>query len=369
MILKNNLKDGLDVISRTGGEGLSTLPILKNFLMETVDNKIKLSATNLEIAATCFVSGKIVEDGGITIPLNIFNSIINNIQNERINLESNEDSLIIKTDNYEAKIQGIKKEEFPIIPGIGNDAFCFEINGNLLREVLSFVVGAAQVSDLRPEMGGILFNFQSTFLKLAATDSFRLAEKTVNENQFKTEAENRLKIIIPLKTINEVIRIFKKGNDKISVYVDNNQVLFRDENVELVSRIIGGDFPDYEVIIPQELKTEVILNRDELINAIKLTSSFTDRLNEVRLVIKEKAKNVEIFSSGQGLGENKYLIPAKIKGPSLEAVFNWKYLIDGLKVFSSENVNLGLNGDDKPAIIKSLNDASSFYILMPIKAE
>ena len=368
IVLRNNLKDGLDAIGRVVGDTGSTLPILKNFLMETVDGRIKFSATNLELAVTCFVSGKIVEAGSITIPLNIFASVVNNLQSERVSLETIGDHLVAKTDNYEAKIQGIKKEEFPIIPKPNNHQYFIEVAADSLRDALSSVMGAAQIAGLRPELNSVLFDYQISVLKLVATDTFRLAEKTLTESQFKANIDKTFKAIIPLKTINEVARIFKEDKEKVGFYFDPSQVLIKNENMEIISRLANGDFPDYQPIIPRETETEITLSRNELINALKLTGSFTDRLSEVRLVVRDGAKNIEIYSSNQALGENRYLIPAKIKGAPLEAVFNWRYLMDGLKGLSAEGISLGLNGSDRPATVRTPGDASYLYILMPIKA-
>jgi len=303
----------------------------------------------------------------LIIPFNIFNSIITNLQTERINLDSKDNYLIIKTDNYQAKIHGNTKEEFPIIPQINSQAF-LEFPTAVLKKTLSSVISAAQISEVKPELSGILFDFQVNSLKLAATDSFRLAEKNIINTQFKSNIEQGFKVIIPLKTIQEVNRIFKEEDDQISVYFEPNQVLFKTENSEIISRLISGDFPEYQTIIPQSSETEIVLNKEQLINAIKLTSSFTDRLNEVKISVKESAKNIEVFSFNQILGENQYLIPAKIKGTPLEIVFNWRFLLDGVKVLDSENIFLGLNGDNKPVLIKSPGDISYFYILMPIKS-
>ncbi len=369
IILKSNLKEGLDAIGKVGGDTSTTLPILRNFLMETADGRVKLSATNLELATTSFVSGKVVEGGDLTLPFNIFNSIINNLQSERINLEKDGESLVIKTDNYHAKIQGIKKEEFPIIPGINNGQLGLEVPISVLKEAFLSIISAAQISDVRPELNGILFDFQINLLKLAATDSFRLAEKTIYENQFKSGVNKRFKAVIPLRTIFEVTRTLKGGEGSmVGIYFDPNQVLFKTDSLEIISRLASGEFPDYQPIIPKNVETEVVASRDELVNALKLTGSFTDRLNEVKVFVKDKSKNVEVFSSNQSLGENRYLIPAKIKGAPLEIVFNWRFLLDGVKSLTSESVVLGFSADNKPVLIKPPEDASYFYILMPIKA-
>ncbi|MEK7555564.1 MAG: DNA polymerase III subunit beta [Patescibacteria group bacterium] len=366
IILRSNIKEGMGVIDKIIGENLN-LPVLKNFLIETVENKIKLSSTNLELAITNFVSGKIIEEGSLTVPINIFTSIINNLQTERINLEVKDNNLIIKTDNYQAKIQGIKKEEFPIIPKIGNNQRFLEIPTSILKQSLFSVISAAQFSNIRPELNGVLFDFQINSIKLAATDSFRLAEKTITNDQFKTDINKQFKTIIPLKTIQETIRTIKDNDGKTEIYFDSNQVLFKNNDLEIISRLIDGEFPDYQAIIPESIETEAIINREQLINAVKLASAFIDRLNEIKITIKEKTKNIEVYSAGQSLGENQYLIPAKIKGPSLEIIFNWRFLLDGLKNLDSEDVILGLNGNNKPVVIKSPNNISYFYILMPIK--
>lgn len=367
--MKTNLKEGLNILGKIGFEN-STLPILRNFLIETLENKIKLSSTNLEIAVISYVPAKIIKDGELTVPSNTISSIINNLNNERVNLEIKDNNLTIKTENYNAKIQGVKKEEFPIIPKIENSKDFIEISSILLKEAFLFVINAAQITSLKPELNGILFDFQYNLIKLAATDSFRLAEKTINSNDFKSNIEKKVKIIIPLRTINELIRIIQdKNEEKIQIYLDSNQILFKAEKFELISRIINGDFPDYQPIIPEATTTEININKNELINALKLTSSFTDRLNEIKIKIKEGAKNIEIYSASSGLGENQYLIPAKIKGDSVEIVFNWKFLFDGIKNIEGDNITIGLNGDNKPVIIKSASNQDYFYILMPIKAE
>ena len=370
IILKNYLKIGLEVVGGVINENTNTtLPILKNFLIETIDNKIRLSTTNLELAVTYFVPGKIIENGSLTIPFSIFNSIINNLWVDRINLEVEENNLIIKTDNYQAKIQGIKKDEFPILPQIKEKNNFFKISVSIFKKALLSLISAAQFSEIKPELNGVLFDFQLNFLKLAATDSFRLAEKTIINTQFESNLEQGFKAIIPLKTIQEITKALKEKNDnKLDIYFDQSQIFLRNENIEIISRLVNNNFPDYQSIIPQSFETEIVLGKEQLINAIKLTSSFTDKLNEVKILIKEKSKNIEIRSSNQVVGENQYLIPAKISGRPLEIIFNWRFILDGIKNLESENVFIGFNGDNKPALIKPPADISYFYILMPVKS-
>lgn len=366
IVLKNNLKEGLDAVSRTVGEKIN-LPILKNVLIDGEDGKIKIFATNLETAIIKEVSGKIIEPGKITVPFDVLFNIISNVPGERINLETKKSNLFLKTDNYEASIQGVNSDEFPIIPKIKKDKNFLEIQGAILKEGMNKIINACQISELRPELSGILFNVEGEAIKLTATDSFRLAEKTIPSSQFKNHFADKVKkIIIPLKAVQEATRSLEE-NSSIKIFIDDAQILFQSETIEIISRLIDGQFPDYEQIVPKEVDAEILLNRDELISALKLVSVFSSRNNEVSIKIQENKKTLEIYSVDSALGENKYLIPIKIKGESSGVAFNWRYFVDGLKNVGLENVFLGLQGDARPAIIKSTNDPSYFYVLMPIK--
>lgn len=369
ILLKENFKKGLLVVGKSPTTNLS-LPILKNILIKT-DTKIQLTATDLEIAITHFLSGKIIEAGGITIPINTITEIINNLKNEKINLEIKNKNLFIKTDNYEALLQGINEEEFPIIPKIKNTKNFIEVNSKSLADSFESVILAAPTSDIRPEIFGVLFNFELGSIKLTTTDSFRLAEKSITQDQFKTNIESGFKIIIPLKTIDNLIRIIRQIQiETVKIYLDQNQILFCIEDTEIISRLIGGTYPDYQQIIPKEIKTKIVCNNQELINALKISSAFVSRSNEIKITANKEKGLLEIFSQDSSLGENRYTLPAKIGGPTHAASFNWKYLLDGLRSIKDEDLILGISdgpGEVKPAIIKPAKDTSFFYILMPIK--
>jgi len=366
IILKDNFKKGLSCVERIVADNTS-LPILKNILIKIIDNKIKISATNLELGIEKFISGKILEDGSLTVPFLILNNIISNTDSDRINIEKEGDNIIIKTDNYKAKIQGIQEDEYPIIPKIKNKEKNIEINTDIVKNAFLEIINAAQFSEIRPEISGVLFDFQSTVFKLVATDSFRLAEKTIYDHQFKTNFNQGFKVIIPLKTAQEIIKIFP-DDVSMKIYIDENQILFENEDQKLISRLIEGQYPDYEQIIPKTTETEIILSKEKIKNAVKLVSSLSGKINDIKLSIKNNSKTVEVYSSNNQLGENNYLIPAKIKGPEFDKItFNWRYLLDAIKPIKTENIFMGVNGDNKPTIIKSPEESSYFYILMPIK--
>lgn len=366
IILKNNLLEGLFSVERSVSENIN-LPILKNILFITENNKIRITATNLELATTHHLSGKIIEEGKTCVPFSIFYNIIRNLNTERIQLEKKDNNLNIKTDNYEAVIYGQNHEDFPIIPTVTSSQPAIVFKNAAFKDAVSKVIIAAQYSEIRPEISGILIKHKDNFLKLVATDSFRLAEETLPSDVYQLKTKD-IELIVPLKTAQELLRIVNNEDSDIRMFVDANQVLFKTENQEIISRIIDGQFPDYEAIIPKEIKHEADVNRQELINAVKLTSVFTSRANDIVIRIGENKKFLEVFAAESQLGENRYLVPIKLRGDKFSVVFNWRYLLDGLKIHKTEEIVLGVNGSDKPAVIKSAEDRSIFYVLMPIKS-
>lgn len=365
VILKSNLKNGLDIVGKAIGTNLN-LPVLGSVLIKAEGNQIQLSATNLELAIVRNVFGKVIEEGAAVVPYNTISSIVNNIASERVHLEkTRQGNLEFKTDNYTATIQGINEKEFPIIPKIEKKSGGIEIDVPVFRDSLAKVVIAGEATDLRPEIAGVLFVGESSSLKLAATDSFRLAEAKILGSQVRTKNKESFEVTVPIKTSQELVRAMD-DEDIVSFYVENNQALFETENTALISRLIEGSFPDYSSIIPKDIDTKIVIKREELINALKLASSFASKSNDVRIKVKDK-KVIEVYSSDNAVGENNYLIPAKIDGPVVESIFNWKYLLDGVRAVIGKEIMLGLSGTDKPALIKDPGDDSYFYILMPIK--
>lgn len=364
-VLKNNLKNSLDAVSKIVGENAS-LPILKNVLINAENGKINIISTDLETAVIKTVAGKIMEDGQITVPFTVFNNVINNIQSERIDIENKGLNILVKTDSYEAKIQGMNYEEFPIIPKIGAKEEYIEIKGDILKESILSVMSAAQISELRPEISGVMLDVDGDTIKFVATDSFRLAEKTIYSSDFTNNFERGFKMIIPLKPAQEIVRIIT-DKDTFKVYSDESQIMVKNDDITLITRLIDGKFPEYTPIIPKNVSTNLEISRNELIGALKLVSSFSPKNNEVIFRIIPDQKLLEVYSADNLLGENKYLIPAKITGEPLNVSFNWRFILDGLKNMDAESVSIGLQGDVKPSVIKWPQDNSYIYIVMPIK--
>jgi DNA polymerase-3 subunit beta len=362
--IRSNIKDAVSVVEKAVGEN-TNLPILKNILIEAENNTITFTATNLEIAITHRVAGKVIEDGKVTVPLSLFSSLIGNIQSDRLNFEKKENNLEVATDNYSAVINGLPPDDFPTPPKIKNEDGHIEIKNAFLKEAIQQVTVASQYSDLRPELNSVLFNFSLESLVLASTDGFRLAEKSIPANLFTVKKKEPFRMLVPLRTALEAARIMR-DEEMVRVYQDENQVLFKSDQTELISRLVEGSFPDYSAIVPHEFAAEIVVERDEFLNAIKLAGVFGQKNSEVKMKVHQNKKAIEISSADQALGENNHILPAKIKGDIPEVFFNWRYLSDPMKSIKTEDVFLGLQEDAGPALIRATTDASYYYVLRPI---
>lgn len=365
IVIKSNLKEGLSIIQGGVGESLN-LPVLRYAILEAEQDKIKLTATNLELSITSMVSGKVIEGGKVGVPVGTLLSLINNIQTERISLQSKKGQVTLKTDNYEASIQSIPVDDFPVIPTLKEKSLFFEINGEEFKESLAQVAVATQFSDLRPELNSILFDFSIDSLKLAATDSFRLSERTISNTHIKTNLEERFRALIPLRACYELIKIIS-GEGEVGIYFSGNQVFFESDKFELVSRLTEGNFPDYTQVLPKKYVSEVVVNREKLMNGLKLAGVFGGQSNEARIKILPGAKTLEVESSSQDIGDNRYVLPVKATKETSGVAFNGRYLLDALKAIKTEDVFIGINEEERRAsLVKSSTNDAYLYILMPI---
>lgn len=364
IVIKDNLKEAIGAASQIKA-GEQNLPILKNFLLSVEEGKIFLRATNLELGVEYEIPGKVIEEGSATMPIGVFYTIINSLQSDRINIETKDTQTIIKTDNYEATLQGLPVDDFPILPTIQESNSFLEIKGEILKDAFQEVSIASQMSDLRPELYNILFHFSVSDLILAGTDSFRLAEKTIPLNLFTTTFEEEFKALIPLPTIQELIPLL--GEESVKIYRDDHQILFTTKNWNIVSRLHTGTFPHYEPIIPKDFKSEITLHKGEFQEALKLSSVFSGQLQEVVLKVEEDKKFLQVLSQNQTIGQNTYRLGIKTSKPvSFEVVFNARYIGEVLKIIGGDEVSIGFTEETKPILIKSPKDATYIYILMPV---
>lgn len=371
LILQEKLKEGLNTVERVSSKSLS-LPILNNILVSTEKNFLNLAATDLEIGINWWALTKIEKEGKITIPARLFSSFINLLPNKKINIKTENDTLFIECENYKTRIKGLSAEEFPIIPKIDKGEF-------ISLDVLSFCQSLNQVADFavpsatRPEISGIYFSLQKNLLILAATDSFRLGEKRIflkNNSVLKKDYS----LILPQRAAKEIVNIFGEKKGELKIYFSPNQIMFEfpleetpHPQIQLVSRLIEGGYPNYREIIPKKYTTQLVLDKNEFLNQIKTASLFSGKINEVKIKVAPSKKEIEIFSQSPEVGEHQSFVPGKIKGEGLEVSFNHHFLLDGLLNIKSSEVIFELSGDSGPGVLKPVGDESYIYVVMPIK--
>lgn len=379
---QENLHYGLSMVGNIINNN-PNLPILSNILIKTENRIIILSATNLEIAVNCIIRGKVEKEGNFTVPVRIFLDYVNLLNKGQINLELDQNNLKITSSNNKTKIKGESAEDFPIIPKIKKEAG-YTVNINDLKEAIAQVIFSAAISSPRPEINGLVFNFDSQNKKLtiAATDSYRLAEKIIKLQPLVDNIANR-KIIIHNKTLQELLRILnnlkniKNEKTKVKIYLsDDNQILFAfpdseigtDDSIEFFSRLIEGDYPEYKEIIPKEYNTKVIINKQDLIKTVKSNSLFTQSgANSIKLEFSAKENQLTIFSDNAQAGESFSKLPIKIEGEKNEITLNYRYLLDGLQHIDGDEVILKIIDKDTPCLLKPIDQKDYLYIIMPIK--
>ncbi len=369
--LQENLKQGLALVSHVAGKNVN-LPILNNVLIKAEEGKIKLIATNLEIGITSAVRGKIEGDGAYTVNSKILADCINLLPNKKVGLEQKDGHLLIDCENYQAKANGQSAEEFPLIPEVDRKNY-FSAPAEEVKKAITQVIFSAASSETRLELSGVLFVFSGGGLTMTATDSYRLAEKKI---QVKSNNQEEKKIIVPAKTLQELLRVLSVGLDdgventggEIKFYISDNQILFTYGSTELVSRLIEGQYPDYQQIIPSSGKTKIAIDRQELIRAVKMASLFSKTgINDVNLDFPLGKDQVVISSVSGQTGENITNLPAKVTGDDNSIVVNFRYLLEGLNNMENEIVKIEVIDGNTPCVVKSDVDQSYLYIVMPIK--
>ena len=373
-VLKENLKNGLNIVEKIVGKNLS-LPILDNVLINTEENFLSLSSTDLETAIKLWILTKIVKKGKAAIPVKFLSSFISLLPNEKIILEERKQNLYIECKNFKNQVQGSNPEEFPIIPEF-KDIEYLEVDNKKLCQGLSQIVDIASPSQTRPEISGIYFVFSKNSIKIVATDSFRLAEKNIS---LESPVKKDVSFILPQKPAREIMNILEGPEGypegKIKIYFSPNQTMFElpmkemaHPAVQVISRLIEGEYPNYQDIIPKKFKTRVVVKRDEFLNQIKTASLFSGKINEVKITINVANKEIEIFAQNPDIGESRSTIQAKIEGEPIEVSFNHKFLIDGLLNIKSSEVIFELSKEEGPCVLKPIGDASYIYVVMPIKS-
>jgi len=369
-VLQESLARGLGLVSRAVSPR-STLPVLSNVLVATDEGRLRLSATNLELGITCWIGAKIEEEGSTTVPARTMADLVATLPPEQVslNLNTTNQTLNVRCGASNTDIKCIDAQEFPPLP-VPDLEGAIQLNVADFKEMIAQVVFAASVDEARPVLMGVLLNVDKDTITMAAADGFRLS---VRKGTLSEAAAQPLTVIIPARALGELGRVASDGNESISMVMPKGrgQVVFRMKDVEVVSQLIDGTFPDYQQIIPRSYKSRTILPTPALLKACKQAEIFArEGSNVARLDIKSAGDlepgSVEISAQSEETGSNETVVAATIEGVGLLIAFNVKYLREVLEVIKTPNVALETAAPNAPGVIRPVGDDNFLHVIMPM---
>ncbi|HCB01990.1 MAG TPA: DNA polymerase III subunit beta [Anaerolineae bacterium] len=370
-VLQENLARGLSIVSRAVSPR-TTLPVLSNILIATDEGRLRLSATNLELGITCWIPARIDENGSTTVPSRTLSDLVNTLPGDQVqlNLDIKTQNLHVKSGTSNNDIKCIDAQEFPPLPTPEmKDAI--QLNVADFKEMIHQVAFAASTDEARPVLMGVLMNVEKDNVTMAAADGFRLS---VRKAQLSQKVSNPINIIIPARALNELARVASDPEEPIYMVVPKSrgQVLFRVKDVEVVSQLIDGTFPDYHQIIPRNYKSRTLVATSTLLKACKQAEIFArEGSNVARLDIKEskgdmQPSEVEISATSEETGKNETIVEATVDGGSVLIAFNVKFLREALEVIRTPNVALETSAANAPGVIKPVGDDNFLHVIMPM---
>ena len=368
--LQENLNKGLNIVGRAVASR-STLPITQNILLSVEQSRLKLAATNLEMAITCWIGAKVKQKGEITVPARLLTDFVNSLPNDliEVNLPASGRILELKSGHFQAHIHGIDAADFPPIPQI-NDGMITTIEAAKLREGITQVAFAAATEESRPVLTGINTEFDGEQLSLVAADGFRLA---VHNMTLNSPVKEKTTVIIPARTLSELSRLIGDQEEAVEITVNEkkSQVLFRLKDVEIVSQLIQGSFPNYSQVIPQSYTTRAVVDISEFLRVTKMSSIFArDASGIVRLIVSPGSEltpgKVTVSAQAEEVGDNVGEVDALIDGEEAKIAFNVKYLSDVLAVLPQAQVALELTTPSSPGTIRPIGVDNYVHVVMPM---
>jgi len=370
--LQENLSKGLAVVSRAVATR-STLPVTQNVLISTDQSRLKLSATNLEIAITTWIGASIEDEGAITLPARILTEFVNTLEGDKIDFSLPEGNgiLNISSGRSKATINGIDAEEFPPIPTV-LDGIRAVVNAGVLKKAISRVAFAAATEESRPVLTGVELKIEGNDFSLAAADGFRLA---VQKDKLTEPIDGNIEVIIPARTMNELNRLVSDDSEEIEVVMTptRGQILFRSGDIEIVSQLLQGNFPNYQQLLPEEHSTRSIFDTNALQRAVRSASIFArDGSNIVRMQLVPPSEDDDngkalISARSEEVGDNEDVVDAEsLEGEESKIAFNSRYLMDVLAVLDKGNVVLETTTASSPGVFKPVEDDGYTHVVMPM---
>ncbi len=359
IVLQENLSNAVSSASRLASPK-AQLPVLGNLLLNARKEKLLISATNLEISMSIAVGATVEREGDLTIPAKVFNDIINNLKSGQIELESSKESLKVKAEGFSSTISGMNASDFPEIPRTITNSMTF--SGTDFGDALDKVLFAVSSDETRPVLTGVLI-LLGDVLTLVSTDGFRLSRKKISVKSAK-----KASFILPKNALSEVSKLTDEKKMEFSFEKDDKQVIFGVRNTVLASRIIEGEFPDFERIIPNESNIVINVDKQELQRAVKLAAVFArDAANVVKLTVGEKGLQITAESSASGSQEAR--VDAEVNGleEEMTIAFNYRFLEEFINSIKGESVEIKLNDPDSPGVFLDPKDKEFLHLIMPVK--
>jgi DNA polymerase III subunit beta len=365
-LMQENLARGLQVVSRAVSTR-NPLPVLSNVLLRTEDAGLKLTATNLEIGITAWVAGRIDSEGALTVPARLFTDVVSGLPaGERVDLEQDgANSLRVKSGRYQTHLRGIDADEFPVIPSPGERPTT-RIKQGLLRKALAEVVFAAASDEARPILTGVLTKFAGDRVTLAAADNYRIA---VNSLPIEDPVEEST-LVVPARSYAELMRVLSDTDDFVEIMLASakSQVLFHLEGVDLVSRLIDGQFPNYQQVLPTSHGTRAVVDRDELLKAVRLSALIaSSAANVIKLRLGDDGANSVSIAAAADVGDAQTEVEAAVGGDPVQIAFNARYLQDALQNIDADQLALEFSGPLSPGVLRRVGDDEYVHVIMPVR--
>ncbi|MCB9798776.1 DNA polymerase III subunit beta [Candidatus Nomurabacteria bacterium] len=367
---KENLVGALNLVAPLAGKQ-SNLPILSNVLIDATESRVEFVSTNLEMVVKCSLRAKVEIAGKFTVPAKTLYDFVSLISDEQIEISVEENELVVSCNDSSTKIKGSPSEDYPIIPE-AEEGSVYTILVDVFADALTRVGIAAAKNDIRPELSGVYCGFftdRYEGLVMAATDSYRLAEKKVSVAQ----GSDVRQCILPIKTVMEVARLLSsvKNSGKetqVRMWVSDNQIGVRYESFEITSRLVSGSYPDYAQIIPTEFKTHAIVSVDAFHKKIKAASLFSSTgINGVNFTLSPSESAVMVASMSSQTGEHSSQVEAQVAGEENAILLNFRYVLDGLANLDSEEMEFLMNSHDAPCMMRGKGKEDYLYLVMPIR--
>lgn len=361
---QENINRGLGLVGHITNKNTS-LPILNNILLKFSPLGLELTATNLEVAVTTIVRGRVEGVGEIAIQGKLLSEAVSLLPDEKVEMAVTDNNLTIICGRSRTVIKGLGPEDFPVIPQI-NNGNKITLNTHSLAEGINMVSFTVNPDESRPEISGVFLGKINKKLVLVGTDSYRLAEKTISGQTNNLTVDG---LIIPLRAAQEIARISQNSEaEEVEITLGDNQVLWQIGETKIISRLVAAQYPDYLQIIPKEFFTQAEVERSLLQQAVKVASLFVrSGINDVKLKFSPQNKTILVSSTNSQLGENNTEVPAEISGESVEVVFNYRYLLDGLAAIPNKEIKIVVVESNKPSLFEPKNDGGYRYLIMPIR--